>query len=440
MTAPDPVLVAAVADLWRMPRPGPDNLLAAPRFIALRDLCAERFGGGKAPFALSSALHALGMPCHLPKGREDLTLDAAIAAARIEAAFRQETAVRRHLCPLDLADDLPPIAFGPARFARFSANELETLFNAPRLARTYPNVPLESDRLAQFHWLVVEETLPVGPQAEARAAPWMFDIMRDFGAIEPHLGRFPEVVEAALFHLLLAPWEDWSTLIDLDWRGFRVPWIYTLDDDLFVQSKRPPSADDLSLEPWIVQDSWGEEIELERPTTYPLHDGAAPALAGYAATAWDELHAARATSLFETPIVHFLVRAFLAEGIDEFMAHMTSIEAAFGLELDHRRKLRPKGSPHPNVTPARRVAARIAAALGDASAASDYLDLFELRSAFVHGRGGMQAIPSVQRVAARSLARRAAGALVALAAQPARTRAAILADLLDEGVPMLPPP
>lgn len=48
MTAPDPVLVAAVADLWRMPRPGPDNLLAAPRFIALRDLCAERFGGGKA--------------------------------------------------------------------------------------------------------------------------------------------------------------------------------------------------------------------------------------------------------------------------------------------------------------------------------------------------------------------------------------------------------
>jgi hypothetical protein len=58
--------------------------------------------------------------------------------------------------------------------------------NAPRLARTYPKVPLESDRLAQFHRFVVEETLPVGPQAEARAAPWMFDIMRDFGAIEPH--------------------------------------------------------------------------------------------------------------------------------------------------------------------------------------------------------------------------------------------------------------
>lgn len=439
MTAPDPMLVAAIADLWRIPRPGPDNLLAAPRFIALRDLCAERFGGAKAPFALNSALHAMGMPCHLPRGQEELTVDVTIAAARIEAAFRQETVVRRHLCPLDLADDLPPIAFGPARLARFTADELEALFDAPRLARTYLKVPFESDRLAQFHWLVVEETLSVRAHAEARAAPWMFDIMRDFGAIEPHLGRFPEVVEAALFHLLLAPREDWSTLTDLDWRGFRVPWIYSLDDDLFVLPKRPPSADDLSLEPWIITDTYGEEIELERPTTYPLDDKAEPALAGYAASAWDELQKALATSLFDGPIVHFLVRAFLADGIDEFMAHMTTIEAALGLELDHLRKLRPKGSPHANVTSTRRVAARIAAALCDASAAKQYLELFELRSAFVHGRGGMQTIPSAQRVTARSLARRVAASLVELAAQPARPRAQILADLLDKGVPMLSP-
>lgn len=439
MTTPDAMLVAAVADLWRIPPPGPDNLLAAPRFIALRDLCANRFGGSKAPFALSTALRALGMPCHLPKHREDLTLDPITAAARIEAAFRQKTAVRRHLCPLDLADDLPPITFGSTRLARFSADELEALFDAPRLARTYPKIPLEADRLAQFHWLVVEETLPVRPDAEARAAPWMFSIMRDFGAIEPHLGRFPEAVEAALFHLLLAPWEDWSTLTELDWRGFHVPWIYTIDDDLFVQPKRPPSPNDLSLEPWIVTDSWGKELELERPATYPLDESAATTLASYSATTWDQLRAARATSFFETPVVHFLVRAFLADGIDEFMAHLTTIEAALGLELDHRRNLRPEGSPHPNVAPTRRVGARLAAALGDPSAAKQYLELFELRSAFVHGRGGMKAIPSTQRITARSLARRAAGALVGLATPATCTRVEILTDLLDKGVPMLPP-
>lgn len=252
--------------------------------------------------------------------------------------------------------------------------------------------------------------------------------------IDPHLRRFPAAVESALFHLLLNPWETWSTVADLDWRGFRVPWFYTIDDDLFVHPKRPPSPDDLSLEPLIVEDAWGEEVELERPTTFPLEDAATTALQAMPASAWFELEAARATPLFETPVEHFLVRAFLTEGIDEFMAHITAIEAAFGLELDHRR---PKGTPHPKLSSTKRVAARHAAASREASAARDYQALFKLRSEFVHGRSGLNPIPSAQRVLARALARRAAVALVGLAAQPARPREFVLADLLDQGVPML---
>src|SRR3546814_4792511 len=61
---------------------------------------------------------------------------------------------------------------------------------------------------------------------------------------------------------------------EVDWRGFRLPWIYTVDDDLFIRPAPPPSADSLSLEPWIVEDNWGEEIELERPTALPLDDEA----------------------------------------------------------------------------------------------------------------------------------------------------------------------
>jgi hypothetical protein len=226
-------------------------------------------------------------------------------------------------------------------------------------------------------------------------------------------------------------------MADLDWRGFRVPWIYTLDDDLFVYPKRPPSPDDLTLEPDIFEDQWGNEVENERPTTYRLEDVAATQLAGYPPSAWAELEAARAATVFETPVVHFLVRAFLAEGIDECMAHITTIEAALGVELDHRRKLRPKGAPYPNLSATQRVAARLAAALKDAGSAGDYQALFELRSGFIHGRAGQQAIPSSQRNQARSLARRAAGALMPLAAQPARPRADILADLLAQGAPML---
>src|SRR4029450_13435583 len=116
--------------------------------------------------------------------------------------------------------------------------------------------------------------------------------------------------------LLLAEWEEWSTMREVDWRGFRVPWIYTLDDDLFVRPLRPPNADSLSFEPDILQDRHGNDVEVERPTRLPLEEDAQAKLAFYTDSAWQKLEAARATSLFATPIVHFLVRAFLADGID----------------------------------------------------------------------------------------------------------------------------
>jgi hypothetical protein len=335
--AADQQLLDALATLWRIPQPGPDNLLSAPAFIALSELCDHRYGHGKAPFALSNALRSLGLPCRLPLDKSGLVVGVSAVAAALDAAYTRVTTVRRHICPLDLADDLPPITFGGARVAQFTAEELEKLFDAPRLARNFPALPLESKRLAQFHWLVVEEQVGIDPRPEARATPFMFlDMGRDFGEIEPHLGRFPPPVESVLFFLLLAWWEEWSTMPEVDWRGFRVPWIYTSDEDLFVRPARPPNPDSLTLEPWRVEDHWGEEIELERPSTLPLDDIAEAELQLFTDTAWTEFQAARTTPLFEPPVVHFLVRAFLADGVDEVMAHMTAIEAALGLESDHK--------------------------------------------------------------------------------------------------------
>lgn len=429
-------MIDAIAALWRIPRPGPDNLLTAPGFVALSELCQAEYGGGKPVFALSTALRSLGLPCHLPAKSAQLALDPAIATTMLDEAFRRKTTLRRHLCPLDLADELPPLRFGQARVAQFSADELANHFDAPRLARTFPGQPLDTKRLAQFHWLVIEEEIELDPRPEARSSPFMYMTFdRDFGEIEPHLGRFPPSVEAALFFLLLAPWEEWSTMQEVDWRGFRVPWIYTVDDDLFIRPAPPPSADSLTLEPWIVEDDWGEEIELERPTTLHLDDHATTGLALFTDSAWQQLEAARATSLFETPVAHFLVRAFLADGMDEVIAHMTAIEAAVGLEMDHKKWLRPKPDPHKKVSSAtERVAARVAAILNDPASVQAYKDLFELRSSFIHGRAGLQKISTAQRVTARRLARGVARGLVDAALQCARSRTEILSDLLDRGV------
>ncbi|MDF5903741.1 hypothetical protein P4152_17205 [Pseudomonas aeruginosa] len=57
---------------------------------------------------------------------------------------------------------------------------------------------------------------------------------------------------------------------------------------------------------------------------------------------WAQLQttAALESELFSTPVEHFLVRAFLSDGIDEVMAHLIVVEAAFGTESDHKAKQR----------------------------------------------------------------------------------------------------
>lgn len=434
-----PALVAAIEGLWRLRRPGPDNLLSAPEFAALSGICQTDYGGRKPVFALSNALRSLGLPCQLPADRAGLALDPAVAATMLDQAFRRTTVRRRHLCPLDLADELPSLHFGRAQLREYGAETLEAMFDGPRLARHFPGRSLEAARLAQFQWLMVEEEIVLEPDPEIRAAPFMYMLAKDdHGEIDPHLGRFPPAVETALFFLLLAPWEDWSRIVDIDWRGFRLPWIYTLDDDVFVAPAPPPSPDSLTLEPWIVPDGWGGEIEHERPTVLPLSDTATPGLARFTDAAWTEFEAALATDFFETPIAHFLVRAFLSEGIDEFMSHMTAIEAALGLEMDHNHKLRPKPDPYrKGPAPSGRVAARVAALLNDATAGEAYKELFALRSQFVHGRGGLGKISVVQRVTARRLARAIARGLIEMAGRTSQPRPEALSQLLDAGVPLL---
>jgi hypothetical protein len=65
------------------------------------------------------------------------------------------------------------------------------------------------------------------------------------------------------------------------------------------------------------------------------------------------------------------------------------------------------------------LAKRVEALLDDPQAGSDYADLFETRSAFVHGRSILGLVPSKDRTLARRLARRITVALIDAAGGPA---------------------
>lgn len=439
----DKALVAALQALWNIRPPGPQNLWSSHEFVALKELLTKRYLGGKSTFGLESsignALRSLGLPCstpHLPN-RPSPNMDKVAAALAHE--FQRKTIRRRYLCPLDMADELPSFQFGDARMGRFTAAELETLFDAPRLERCYPSTRLDTQRLSQFHWMIVEEDISVRGESGNRQFSWLDSPFgKDLGEIVPHSGRFPAAVERALFFLLLAPWEDWAQTTEVDWRGFRLPWIYIVDDDLCEFPSPPPPPERLSWEPRWHQVDHDEWEEHECPVSLQIWADAEGVRQALDAR-WALLQATRIqpSELFSTPVEHFLVRAFLSDGIDEVMAHLIMIEAAFGSEADHRRKLRLKGDSN-DESPTRRVAARLSAAIDKPGAAKEYLDLYDMRCTYVHGRPEGRIISTHQRVLARRLACEAANALVGLA-QTQQVREIVLLDLLNSGVAYLPP-
>lgn len=436
-------MISAISDLWRLRSPGPDNILVHPAFERLREACCDGYpnAGKRGPaFALSNALRALGLPCGLRKEAAHLSLPVEDAAKGLDAAMRATRAKRIHLVPLDLADDLPSIAFGLAKLGRLTADELRLLVDEITLKRLYPQQDFDAERFSKFHWLVVEETVALNQEPEARAIPVLFmDLSGDLGQIEPHKGRFPGAVEAALFFLLLAPWEKWSRMAEVDWRGFRVPWVYTVDSDIFVHRKIPPSPDTLSWEPHIYDDGYGGTVEEERPVALRLEDELATELLVWDQSRWAIIEQAKQSILFETPISHFVVRAFLAEGVDEFLAHITTIEAALGLRADYQKNFRVALDRHKKLRATDKMRGRIAALLGSSKYAEQYERLFNVRSAFLHGRA-MAPISTEERVMARSLARKVVEELI-LATQrdPITSREDFLDGLLDIGVLLISP-
>lgn len=126
------------------------------------------------------------------------------------------------------------------------------------------------------------------------------------------------------------------------------------------------------------------------------------------------------------------MRAYLSDGVDEVLGHLTAIEAALGLQADYDRRLRPKSDKGPGAT--RRVATRVVGLLEVSAFAHQYEQLFNVRSAFLHGG----AISTAERVLARKLSRQVVAALVdrALAGHNV-SREAELQLFLDRGVPLL---
>lgn len=432
----DQHLLICLQSLWAAVRSPHDDLWSIPEFKRVIEACQPYVRSGERgfsdAFAFSNALKSLGLP--LDGAPDPMDLDLRIVASRLISACESTVQQRTHYCPLDLAGELPRLEFGSATIRSFSRKELAIAFEVDRLAAHHPSSKWDLERLCQVQWLVVQEETLVRDSPSGRASPFFEEPFNvDWGAVNPHENGWPEAVTGAVFFLLLAPWEQWTAMPRTNIFGFQIPWIYTVESDLFKLPAALPSADKLTFSPDFWTDPWGVEHELEAPARVGFHDAVSEELPLMNQSAWASLQLARASPLFGTPVQHFLVRAFQANGVDEFLAHITAIEAAVGHFDDHRgRKDRTKANAPTLSTD--RVGARLAALVGDRAAKAQFRQIFDLRSAFIHGRADLSPISTNERLTARRLARRAAQGLVDLAVGQTLTREAALEQLLEVGV------
>jgi hypothetical protein len=399
-------LIHAMKGVWRdrSSRTGSanDDLVLSKLIETCARLYPQGGAGSGFRYAVRTAYRNLGCELGEKEGTELLA-----AAVRLDAAFRQRTVKRTHICPLDQADELPRVTFGPNQVRSFSVEELDALVDPCALFRSRARWLNNIARFSRFQWLVVEENLEVAENVAARSLPWWLSaaVSRDYAAIAPHKSRFPEAVEDAIFALLLVPWEDCVAHVDVDWRPFRIPWVHTVTDDIFVSNPVLRDADTLSWEPDILTDAYGNEIEEERPTRLPLKDEAIPQLEkNLSESLWAQSTLVRGTRATRRPLQHFFVRAFLEDDIDEFLAHLITIEAALGLPEDHNRKTRPK-LPGKERGASDRLKWRVGGLLHDDTASRTFDRLYGKRSDFIHGKR-MEQISGLERVEARRLTRR----------------------------------
>jgi hypothetical protein len=125
---------------------------------------------------------------------------------------------------------------------------------------------------------------------------------------------------------------------------------------------------------------------------------------------WAQSTLVRGTRSTPRPLQHFFVRAFLEDDIDEFLAHLITIEAALGLPEDHDRKNRPK-LPGKDRGASDRLKWRVGGLLHDNVASRTLECLYRKRSDFIHGKR-MKQITGLEMVEARRLARRCVSAIL----------------------------
>ena len=336
----------------------------------------ERRIGGLWDQRVKSFFRRSGLYQNLFAGRQ---IDPHSIKALYQDAF-ERSITTTYVAPLEFVEFAEErMDFEDFQIRRFAAEELNELLKQRICQLFYPWAVVNTSRLAPYWFLVcAEEKTPEGPGDWQ----WSADIEMRYS---PFSGRLKQAFRRLILYRWKDPFTEHSQLLipkRVDpWAGpfqFCIPFTFAISDSLIEAPLRSPDLSLLAVQP-VFDNTTGEEIGEEPCPGWVLSEEENHEFCSFIEQAGVLLKNAqldRPEWRFADTALNFLEKAFLSQGAEQLLWHITTIEALLGEKTE---------SGLTNL-----LKRRIALILGNSEEErkqirKNFQELYDLRSDLVHG-------------------------------------------------------
>jgi hypothetical protein len=306
---------------------------------------------------------------------EGKSVDGDAALERYREAFQRRKIEVSYLAPMEyvrFAEE--SMKFGTFEIMRFGADALNSIFQNKINEVFYPWASVDVGQLQDYWFVRVREMLPAHQIGSIKI------LWDEISRVDVRYTAYPKAIEVVLKQLALFNWREVEQVekdLETGWRGFCVPFVLRLSDNLLDSPRLSPDFSRLEKMP-VFDSLTGEELGEEPLTYIRLNQKGTDEFKGFIRHVNDltnRLGASEKGWEFLEVAFGFFIKAFFAEGLEQMLWHITTLEALLG----------EKGS---GVTA--RLAGRIASILGKgeqekATVKNEFNELYNFRSDLVHG-------------------------------------------------------
>jgi len=303
-------------------------------------------------------------------------------------AFQRDEVQVTYLAPMEFVSFAQDsMDFGDFQICRFTKDNLSSILGSRVNEVFYPWAVVDVNGLHDYWFIQIT-------RGQSSLESCAIELPEDWDSIDrvkPRFTTHPSDLHFIIKQLALFDWQAdcWRNPIlqrggrrspddqKRGWLGFGIPFVLRIHDNLLASPNHPPEIPHLETEP-VIDSRTGEELREEPAFHIKLENGETASFKAFVEEVGNLLSNLQASSHPWKSLdlaLQFFMKGFFAEGMEQILWHITSLEALLGQEGAGLKK---------------RLAGRISSILGaDGPEREDickrFEELYRFRSDLVHG-------------------------------------------------------